>query len=146
MSRPHRVDVKNDYVQTHVVKESALDHGAVQTILDIPTDRARQALGKEGFAAAEHQFERTIDVRYVGQAYEVRVAAPEDVVDEAYAAQVADAGRVCDQLPEAADHRPAPSVRRPGGLAPRCQEREGGRSFPEGVTWGRNAPTWWRSL
>ena len=44
------VDVKNDYVQTHVAKESALDHAAVQSILDTLTDRAREALGKEGFA------------------------------------------------------------------------------------------------
>ncbi|PKH38941.1 N-methylhydantoinase A [Nocardioides alpinus] len=84
------VDVKNDYVQTHVAKESALDHAAVQSILDTLTDRAREALGKEGFTEAEHQFQRTIDVRYVGQAYEVRVAAPEGVVDDAYVAQVAD--------------------------------------------------------
>ena len=50
------VDVKNDYVQTHVAKESALDHAAVQSILDDLTDRAREALDKEGFAAAEHRF------------------------------------------------------------------------------------------
>src|SRR5918995_1521076 len=36
------VDVKNDYVQTHVAKESALDHAAVQSILDDLTDRARE--------------------------------------------------------------------------------------------------------
>jgi N-methylhydantoinase A len=85
------VDVKNDYVQTHVAKESALDHGAVQGILDSLTDRAREALGKEGFPEDEHQFHRTIDVRYVGQAYEVRVAAPEGVIDAAYVERVADA-------------------------------------------------------
>jgi N-methylhydantoinase A len=84
------VDVKNDYVQTHVAKESALDHAAVQGILDHLTDRAREALAKEGFAEEDHRFQRTIDVRYVGQAFEVRVAAPEGVVDEAYVAQVAD--------------------------------------------------------
>jgi N-methylhydantoinase A len=84
------VDVKNDYVQTHVAKESALDHAAVQDILDTLTDRAREALAKEGFAEDQHQFQRTIDVRYVGQAYEVRVPAPEGEVDEAYVAQVAD--------------------------------------------------------
>ncbi len=85
------VDVKNDYVQTHVAKESALDVAAVQSILDTLTDRAREALVKEGFTEAEHQFQRTIDVRYVGQAYEVRVAAAVGVVDEAYVAHVADA-------------------------------------------------------
>ncbi|MCY7401958.1 MAG: hydantoinase/oxoprolinase family protein [Nocardioides sp.] len=89
------VDVKNDYVQTHVAKESALDHAAVQRILDTLADRAREALDKEGFAAAEHQFHRTIDVRYVGQAYEVRVAVPGvgegQGIDAEYVAQVAEA-------------------------------------------------------
>ena len=84
------VDVKNDYVQTHVAKESVLDHAGVQGILDDLTDRARGALAKEGFTADQHQFQRTIDVRYVGQAYEVRVAAPEGTVDAAYVAQVAE--------------------------------------------------------
>ena len=84
------VDVKNDYVQTHVTKESALDHAAVQTIFDDLSERGRRALDKEGFAAATHRFVRTVDVRYVGQAFEVRVPAPEGIVDEAYAAAVAD--------------------------------------------------------
>ena len=84
------VDVKNDYVQTHVTKESALDHAAVQTIFDDLSERGRRALDKEGFAADTHRFVRTVDVRYVGQAFEVRVPAPEGIVDEAYAAAVAD--------------------------------------------------------
>jgi len=84
------VDVKNDYVQTHVAKESVLDHATVQGILDDLTDRARAALAKEGFAAEDHRFQRTIDVRYVGQAFEVRVAAPEGTVDAAYVEQVAE--------------------------------------------------------
>ncbi len=84
------VDVKNDYVQTHVTKESALDHAAVQTIFDDLSERGRRALDKEGFAADTHRFVRTVDVRYVGQAFEVRVPAPDGIVDEAYAAKVAD--------------------------------------------------------
>ena len=84
------VDVKNDYVQTHVSRQDSLDHGAIQGILDALTDKARAALTKEGFAADEHRFVRTVDVRYVGQAFEVRVPAPEGVVDDAYAAAVAD--------------------------------------------------------
>ena len=84
------VDVKNDYVQTHVTKESALDHAAVQTIFDDLSERGRRALDKEGFSPETHRFARTIDVRYVGQAFEVRVPAPEGVVHDAYAAAVAD--------------------------------------------------------
>lgn len=86
------VDVKNDYVQTQVAKQSALDHAAIEKTFTSLSERAAAALDKEGFAASEHQFTRTVDLRYFGQAYEVRVNAPTDApVDDAYAASVATA-------------------------------------------------------
>ncbi|MFC7491444.1 MULTISPECIES: hydantoinase/oxoprolinase family protein [unclassified Knoellia] len=86
------VDVKNDYVQTQVAKQAALDHTAIDKTFVSLTERAAAALAKEGFAASEHQFTRTVDLRYFGQAYEVRVLAPTDsTVDDAYAATVAEA-------------------------------------------------------
>ncbi|HHU11574.1 MAG TPA: hydantoinase/oxoprolinase family protein [Intrasporangiaceae bacterium] len=78
------VDVKNDYVQTHVTRESAIEHASIQTVIDQLTDRAREALDKEGFAPEQHQFVRSVDVRYVGQAFEVRVPAPDGPVDAAF--------------------------------------------------------------
>lgn len=84
------VDVKNDYVQTHVVKQKALQYSEIQAILDGLTVKARAALDKEGSPSHAHRFVRTIDVRYAGQAFEVRVPAPEGAVDEAFAATVAD--------------------------------------------------------
>jgi N-methylhydantoinase A len=84
------VDVKNDYVQTHVVKQKALQYSEIQAILDGLTVKARAALDKEGFPSHAHRFVRTIDVRYAGQAFEVRVPAPEGVVDADFAATVAD--------------------------------------------------------
>ena len=85
------VDVKNDYVQTAVAKHASLDHAAVQKTFDELTDKAAKALDAEGFPRDAHRYTRTVDLRYFGQAFEVRVTAPEGVVDEAYAAQVADA-------------------------------------------------------
>ena len=85
------VDVKNDYVQTAVAKHTSLDYAAVQKTFDELTDKAAQALDAEGFPRQAHRYSRTVDLRYFGQAFEVRVAAPEGTVDEAYAAQVADA-------------------------------------------------------
>ncbi|KGN32917.1 5-oxoprolinase [Knoellia sinensis KCTC 19936] len=86
------VDVKNDYVQTQVAKHSALDHAGIEKTFASLTERAAAALEKEGFAASEHQFTRTVDLRYFGQAYEVRVTAPSDVaVDDSYAVHVASA-------------------------------------------------------
>ena len=84
------VDVKNDYVQTHVTRESSLDHAEIQAIVDDLTTKARTALEKEGFTEDQHQFARTIDVRYVGQAFEVRVPAPDGPVDDRFAQTIAD--------------------------------------------------------
>ena len=84
------VDVKNDYVQTHVTRETAIDHGSIQAVIDRLTTRARDALDKEGFAPEQHQFVRSIDVRYVGQAFEVRVPAPDGPVDQAFVELIGD--------------------------------------------------------
>ncbi len=85
------VDVKNDYVQTAVARHDALDHAAVERAFAALTERAAGALLKEGFDVADHQYLRTADLRYFGQAYEVRVSCPRGTVDEAYATRVADA-------------------------------------------------------
>jgi N-methylhydantoinase A len=84
------VDVKNDYVQTHVALADALDPATVATTYDDLARRAAEALAKEGFPPEEHQFVRTADLRYFGQAFEVRVAVPEGAIDGAVLGQVAD--------------------------------------------------------
>jgi N-methylhydantoinase A len=83
------VDVKNDYVQTHVSLADHLEPGAVATILDALTAQAAEALTKEGFAAEQHSFARTADLRYFGQAFEVRVPVPDGPVDAGVLAEVA---------------------------------------------------------
>jgi N-methylhydantoinase A len=83
------VDVRNDYVQTHVTLHEALDVATVQAAYDALTARARAALDKEGFAPEVHRFLRTADVRYFGQAFEVRVAVPDGPIDAAAVAEVA---------------------------------------------------------
>ncbi|HXA61320.1 MAG TPA: hydantoinase/oxoprolinase family protein [Streptosporangiaceae bacterium] len=84
------VDVKNDYVQTLVTTE--LDLGGVLADLE---NLARQALIREGFAEETHGLVRSADLRYVGQAFEVRVGAPDGPVDEAFRSQVV--GRFHDE-------------------------------------------------
>ena len=41
------VDVKNDYVQTHVSRQDSLDHGAIQGILDALTERSWHAPSRD---------------------------------------------------------------------------------------------------
>jgi N-methylhydantoinase A len=77
------VDVKNDYVQTQVALDAALDVDALRTAYDDLTARARDALQREGFADADHVFQRTADLRYFGQAFEVRVPVPDGDLDRA---------------------------------------------------------------
>jgi N-methylhydantoinase A len=71
------VDVRNDYVQTAVAKHAQLDLAALESVVADLTEQAAQALAREGFGADDHRFERSADLRYFGQAYEVRIAMPD---------------------------------------------------------------------
>ena len=75
------VDVKNDYVQTHVALADTLDPATVASTYDDLTSRAAAALAGEGFAPEQHQFVRTADLRYFGQAFEVRVPVSDAAID-----------------------------------------------------------------
>ncbi|TDC46826.1 hydantoinase/oxoprolinase family protein [Jiangella ureilytica] len=84
------VDVRNDYVRTAVARHAALDPDTVGKTFDDLRAEASAALEREGFAAEERRFVRTADLRYFGQAYEVRVDVPDGPVTAALAAAVAD--------------------------------------------------------
>jgi N-methylhydantoinase A len=83
------VDVKDDYVRTAVAKHSQLDVDAVADMYDDLQHRAAAALGREGFPPDQQRFHRTADLRYFGQAFEVRVPVPEGPMDKAAAEDVA---------------------------------------------------------
>ena len=83
------VDVRNDYVQTAVAKASALEAATVQKVYDELAGQADAALDREGFSPADRVFVRTADLRYFGQAYEVRVDVPGGAVTEDLLASVA---------------------------------------------------------
>ncbi len=82
------VDVRNDYVQTEVARHAELDLATVAATLDELTGRAQKALLAEGFAPEQQEFESTADLRYFGQAFEVRVQCPAGPVDGSWAEQV----------------------------------------------------------
>lgn len=69
------VDVKNDYVRTHVTTDPVPDE--IEAIFQDLESQAAEALTREGFT--DHVYVRTADLRYFGQAYEVRVPADGDV-------------------------------------------------------------------
>jgi N-methylhydantoinase A len=85
------VDVRADYVRTCVARQSELDHAAMDAIYASLVTRARDALTAQGFAPAEHQLLRTADLRYFGQAFEVRVPVAAGAFSPALAAAAAEA-------------------------------------------------------
>jgi N-methylhydantoinase A len=85
------VDVKNDYVQTAVAKHRELDLPAVGNTLAGLAEQAATALRTEGFADDQHRFVRTADLRYFGQAFEVRVPVGDGELTQQRADDVAHA-------------------------------------------------------
>ena len=68
------VDVRTDYVRTNVARQSELDYAAVEASYAGLAAQARAALTAQGFAPPTHRLFRSADLRYFGQAFEVRVA------------------------------------------------------------------------
>jgi N-methylhydantoinase A len=85
------VDVRADFVRTCVARQSEVDHAAMEAIYGSLAAAARTALTAQGFAPAEHRLIRTADLRYFGQAYEVRVPVAPDPLSLASAAAAAGA-------------------------------------------------------
>jgi N-methylhydantoinase A len=85
------VDVRNDYVQTVVSKHADLDLDRVKAVYADLEAQARQALDGEGFGPDEQRMQRTADLRYVGQAFEVRVPVADGLLDHGAADAVAQA-------------------------------------------------------
>jgi N-methylhydantoinase A len=77
------VDVKHDEVQTAVARHADLDPDAVAATLTALQERAARSLDAEGFARPDHRYLRSADLRYFGQAFEVRVPVPDGPVDAA---------------------------------------------------------------
>jgi len=84
------VDLKNDYVQTFVQRHNRLDHAMVNAHLARLEALARAALASEGFAEHEMRIERSADLRYFGQAWEVAVELPPGTIDEQSASVAAE--------------------------------------------------------
>jgi N-methylhydantoinase A len=76
------VDVRNDYVQTMVTRHARLAPAAVGTAFRALEEQAGRALDAEGFARARQRLQRTADLRYAGQAFEVRVPVAAGVPDQ----------------------------------------------------------------
>ncbi|MDQ6674334.1 MAG: hydantoinase/oxoprolinase family protein [Chloroflexota bacterium] len=79
------VDIKNDYVSTAVQRDDLLDLVLLNATYARLEHQARAALAAEGFAAHQMQVSRFADMRYFGQAWEVRVEVPDGPIDRSCA-------------------------------------------------------------
>ena len=85
------VDVRTDFVRTFVAREPVVDHAAMEAIYASLATAASAALTAQGFGSAEHRLIRTADLRYFGQAYEVRVPVAAAPLTPASAAEAVEA-------------------------------------------------------
>jgi len=82
-------DVRNDYVRTAVSRHHDLDLAALAGHVETLQAQAAESLDREGFAPEAHRYVRSADLRYAGQAFEVRVPAPDGPIDGSWADRVA---------------------------------------------------------
>ena len=82
------VDVRIDDVRTFVAAHRDLDLASLAGLYAELEARAAAALDAEGFDPAEQRLLRSADLRYDGQAFEVRVDVPAGPVDAGLAAAV----------------------------------------------------------
>lgn len=69
-------DFRHDFVQTFLMNTAEPDRIRVQGIFSELDSRGTQVLQHEGFRAEDIALQRSLDMRYVGQAHEVNVRIP----------------------------------------------------------------------
>ncbi|HEY7347883.1 MAG TPA: hydantoinase/oxoprolinase family protein [Ktedonobacterales bacterium] len=85
------VDLRNDYVITNVQNADAFDPSSVQEHYQRLEALALDALERHGIPPERRVLLRSADMRYHGQAYEVRVDIPARLVDAAMGRQAVEA-------------------------------------------------------
>jgi N-methylhydantoinase A len=72
-------DVRHDEVRTRVVRTTDLSFPELEQLFGDLTARARARLAEDGFTAESMRFEASLDMRYVGQAFELSVPFEESL-------------------------------------------------------------------
>lgn len=70
-------DIKHDYVRAYIKRTDAMNFGQVNEAYRLMEDQAALVLSSEGLAQDAMHFTRYVDMRYVGQSYELKIPAPE---------------------------------------------------------------------
>jgi len=75
------VDLKTDHVLTNVCREDEIDLPAINREFERLSGEANRGLEAEGIPVERRRLTRSLDVRYFGEAYEVRIPAPTGEID-----------------------------------------------------------------
>jgi N-methylhydantoinase A len=75
-------DFRHDYSQTYLCALHDVDLEALNRLYAGLEAEALAQMGREGIAETHVVFSRSVDARYLGQGYELEVAAPAGVLDE----------------------------------------------------------------
>jgi N-methylhydantoinase A len=76
-------DLKHDYSTTLIQRVDRLDTGMVNRLYGAMEERGRKALMTEGMERSRIAFERQVEMRYVGQSYELQISLGEGRVEDA---------------------------------------------------------------
>jgi N-methylhydantoinase A len=76
-------DIRRDFVRTQVTRTAGLDPARLRETLAEMREEARAELAAAGFAVDRMRFEARLDMRYVGQSFELAVPVVFDVADAA---------------------------------------------------------------
>jgi N-methylhydantoinase A len=74
-------DIRHDFVRSLVAKATDVDMRVLSGFYGEMQRLGDDALDQDGLAPAQREFQRTADLRYIGQAYEVNVPVPEGRID-----------------------------------------------------------------
>ena len=81
-------ELKHDYSTTMIERVDRLDLGAVTRVYEELEGQGRETLVREGIPKAEMDFRWQVDIRYVGQSYELTIPLPGKRIDSAMLEQV----------------------------------------------------------
>jgi N-methylhydantoinase A len=82
-------DLRHDYVVTHICRLDRLDLSRVNHIFQDLESQGRETLHREGMKDAEILISRHMDMRYVGQSYELTVPITDGEIDASSLGQTA---------------------------------------------------------
>ncbi len=74
-------DIRHDFVRSHMGRTDQMSMEALTSLYADLHALGEEALIEDGLEPERRAFQRTVDLRYVGQAYEVNVAFPDGAID-----------------------------------------------------------------